>query len=99
MKKKLRNNYEFQEYAHLPLGSFHRYTEWPFGNDVIKPGDKIKIKNRRGTFTFRSVAHNSNIDATWVDCFDDATHQFRAFPIDTIKTVLRPKKSRRKKLA
>jgi hypothetical protein len=96
MKKQLKGSYDVQEYAHLPLGSFHRYMEWPFGTDVIKPGDKIKIRNRRGTFTFRSVAHNSNIDSTWVDCFEDSTQQFRAFPIDMIKGVVRPKKSRRK---
>jgi len=73
------------------------FDELPFGNDVIKPGDMIRIKNRRGQFKFYKVCHNMQKDVTWVDCMDVKTLEWRSFYIDEIKCVIRPKRSRRKK--
>lgn len=74
------------------------YTELEFGKDIIKPGDKIKIKNARGYFIFLKWAHNSHLDVTWVDCMNPETGEFRSFYIDSLKGVYRAKKSIRKKL-
>lgn len=75
----------------------HVYYELSFGNDVIKPGDKIKIKNTRGDFIFIKWVHNSQKDVTWIDCRDSKTQEDRSFYIENLKAVVRPKKSRRKK--
>jgi hypothetical protein len=75
----------------------HSYFELTFEGDVIKPGDKIRFKNRRGVFSFRGWAHNAQKDVTWINCIDDKSHQFRAFYIDELKCVVRPKRSRAKK--
>lgn len=71
--------------------------EFPFGRDVMKPGDIIKIKNQRGKFKFLKVAHNASKDVTWVDVMKVEDGQFYSFYIDRIKLIIRPKKSRRKK--
>lgn len=71
--------------------------ELEFNNDVIKPGDKIKFKNIRGTFVFVRLAHNQKIDSTWIDCIDVNTRETRSFHLAKLKMVIRPKKSRRKK--
>lgn len=67
------------------------------GKDIIKPGTLIKFKNQRGTFKFRCLAHNTRTDATWIDCIDVATSQYRAFDADKLKGIVKPKKSRRRK--
>ena len=74
------------------------YYELNFGKDVIKPGDKIKVKGARGYFIFHKWAHNSELDISWVDCMSEATGEFRSFYLDSIKSVYRAKKSIRKKL-
>jgi hypothetical protein len=73
------------------------YYELAFLNDVIKPGDTIKFKNVRGQFTFLKFVHNSELDVSWIDCMDGKTKEFRSFYIEKLKTVVRPKRSRRKK--
>lgn len=75
----------------------HVYYELPFMKDVIKPGDRIKFKNMRGEFIFILMAHNVKKDVTWIDCRNPATGEYRAFYVDRLKTVVRAKKSRRKK--
>lgn len=72
--------------------------ELEFRKDVIKPGDKLKFKNKRGTFQFRFWVHNARLDKTWIDCTDITTGEFRAFWIADLKGVIRPKKSRAKKI-
>lgn len=73
--------------------------ELEFNGNNIKPGDKIRIKGELGkTFSFRHLAHNSKLDITWVDCFEDGGGGFRAFPIEKLKAHVIPKKSRRKKV-
>lgn len=71
--------------------------ELEFGKDVIKPGDMIKIKNMRGTYRFRCVAHNIPMDVTWIDCMDMENGAWCSFRIEKIKCLVKPKKSRRKK--
>jgi hypothetical protein len=65
--------------------------------DVIKPGDQIKFKNIKSLYTFIHMAHNEKLDVTWIDCRDSATGEYRSFYVDRLKTVVRAKKSRRKK--
>jgi len=74
------------------------YTELEFGKDIIKPGDKIKIKNARGYFIFHKWVHNTHLDVTWIDCMNPNTGEFRSFYMDNLKGVHRAKKSIRKKL-
>lgn len=76
----------------------HVQYEVDFQGDTIRPGDMLKFKNTRGTFRFRLLAHNIAHDVTWIDCMDNKTGEFRAFYIDKLKSVVRPKKSRAKKL-
>lgn len=75
------------------------FYELEFKNDIIKPGDKIKFKGERGTFTFTRLAHNQALDVTWIDCMDNQTKNFRSFYVAKLKLVIRPKRSRRKKIS
>lgn len=85
----------------IPYGHnehIHVYYELQFNKDVIKPGDPVKIKNTRGKFKFLKMVHNSELDVTWIDCMDIKDGQFRSFYLENLKGVIRPKRSRRKKL-
>lgn len=79
------------------LNYIYYETELEFEGETLRPGDKIRIKGERGIFTYRGWAHNAKTDVTWVDCTEDSAGSFRAFYIERIKSVIRPKKSRRKK--
>lgn len=75
------------------------YYELEFGKSIIKPGDKLKIKNERGNFIFVKWVHNTKTDTSWIDCLDNnQTKHFRSFRIDRIKSLIKPKKSRAKKI-
>lgn len=71
--------------------------ELPFANDVIRPGDIIRIKSDRGRYRFIRVVTNQQKNVTWVDCNDIVAGDFRSFYVEKIKLVERAKKSRRKK--
>jgi len=71
--------------------------ELGFKDDTIKPGDRIWIKNK-GWYKFRLLAHNIKLDTSWVDCVDCETGEWKAFRVDQITKVDRPKKSYRKKI-
>jgi|SRR6478735_6211717 len=73
------------------------YYEMPFKSDIIKPGDKIKIKNVRGQFVFKCLVHNLSLNKQWVDCMTD-TGFCRSFYVDRVSAVVRPKRSRRKRV-
>lgn len=94
-KKKEREKVSLPAYSNTDIVV---YDELEFGKDVIRQGDKIKIKNARGYFIFLKWAHNTHLDVTWVDCMNPDTGEFRSFYIDNIKGVYRAKKSIRKKL-
>lgn len=71
--------------------------ELEFGKDTIKTGTVLKMKNMRGTYKFRCLAHNVKTDATWLDCIDMRTGEWRSFRVTKIRSVVKPKRSRRKK--
>lgn len=73
--------------------------ELMYGKDIIKPGDKIKFKNMRGMFVFVRLAHNEELDSTWIDCYDFNTKETRSFHVAKLKMVVRPKRSYRKRKA
>jgi len=68
--------------------------ELEFKKDIIKPGDKFKIKHDRATYKFQCLAHNTKLDKMWVEAMCVETGEFRSFWIDKITTVIRPKKKR-----
>jgi hypothetical protein len=71
--------------------------ELPFGKDLIKAGDKIRIKNDRTTYTVQHFAYHGVSEKMWVDCTSDKGGSFHSFYIDRISRVIRPKKKRKKK--
>lgn len=71
--------------------------ELAFKNDVMKPGDKFKIKFDRDTYRFLRLAHHIKNDSTWVDAMSVSRGSWHSIRIDTIQRIVRPKKSRRKK--
>lgn len=71
--------------------------ELEYKGDVIKPGTKIKISGTTNTFVFKCLAHNISLDSTWIDCWDDNTKGIRAFHVERLKGVVKPKRSRRHK--
>ena len=73
------------------------YYELPFKKDIIKPGEKIRFKGERGTFKFHRLVHHMEKNIQWVDCMEVGAGTFRSLPIENLKGILRPKKSRRKK--
>lgn len=94
MKKK-NSNTERKPYHYHP--HIFVYDHLDFMNDVIKPGDILKFKNTRGTFRFLNFVHNSRKDVSWIECIDVKDGYYRFFYVEKLKTVVRPKKSRRKK--
>lgn len=74
------------------------FYELEFNKDVIRPGDIIRFKGIRGTFLFTKWVHNSEKDVTWIDCLDRTTFQHRSFYIQHLKGIVKPKRSRRKKV-
>ena len=72
------------------------YDTLDFDGELISPGQKVRIKNRRGTFTFRGWAHNSKADVQWLDLIEDKTGMFRTFYLDELKGIVRAKRSRKK---
>lgn len=95
MHKKNKSKIELKPYHYNE--NIFVYHELDFMNDVIKPGDKIKFKNIRGTYNFIQFVHNAEKDVSWIDCMDAITGEYKSFYIEKLKGVIRPKKSRRKK--
>lgn len=87
---------EWWENAYSLNNDIHVQYELQFKKDLVKPGNPIKIENERGVFKFRCIAHNIKLDVTWIDCMD-SEGQFRSFPIDQFKLLVKPKRSRAKK--
>jgi hypothetical protein len=70
--------------------------ELQFGNDLIKPGTKIKFKNDRTIYLFRLLAHNKKLDQSWIDVMEEGGG-WRSFRVENLKSVVKPKRSRRHK--
>lgn len=83
--------------AYIGMDHIVAQYELQFEGDLIKPGDRIKIKNKRSSFVFRCLAHNVRLDTTWIDCIDEESGEWRSFRVHEIKCLIKPKKSRRKK--
>jgi hypothetical protein len=96
MAKKKSAPKEYVPYRNNPY--VYVYYELEFGKDVIKPGDKIKIKFDRDTYTFLRLAHHSKHDTTWVDCISLKKGSWHSFRVEDVQRVIRPKRSRRKKI-
>jgi hypothetical protein len=73
--------------------------ELAFKNDIIKPGDKFKKKFDRDTYVFLRLAHHIKNDSTWVDALSMSKKSWHSIRVEDIQKVIRPKKSRRKKIA
>ena len=78
--------------------NIYKYDTLEFGKDTLGNGTKVRFKNRRGVFVFRGLYHNSAKDVTWVECLEEKTGRMRAFYVGELKSVVRPKKSRAKKI-
>lgn len=73
--------------------------ELPFGKDMIKPGDYVRIKNQRGKYRVYQFAYHNESAVTWVDVMNETTGAFHSYYVTRIKRVERSKKSIRKKLS
>lgn len=69
--------------------------EYQHGKDLIKPGMKIKIKKEQGEFIFQRVVHHLEKDVVWIDCYSKAG--YRAFYVDRLKCLVKPKRKYVKK--
>ena len=74
------------------------HYQWSHGKDEILPGDKITFKSIRGKFTFIKVVDNRSAGVVWIDCLEDKTHTFRSFYIDKLKSKVKPKVPRKRKV-
>jgi hypothetical protein len=72
--------------------------ELAFKGDVLKPGDKFKIKFDRDVYIFLRLAHHIKNDTTWVDAMSDSRGSWHSIRIETIQKIIRPKKLRKKKV-
>jgi hypothetical protein len=71
--------------------------EYKFENDILTPGVKFRIKNKRGEFKFRCVATNSVNGKIWIDCIEVGS-AFRSFYPSQIRNVVKPRRVKRKRL-
>lgn len=71
--------------------------ELAFGRDIIRPGMQIRFKNDRGYYKFRCLAHNRELDVTWIDAVNALTGAMHSFHVARLKCLVKPKRSRRKK--
>lgn len=81
--------------------SDHIHVQYEFdfeGEPVVANKTILRMKNTYGTFKFRCLAHNIQTDRTWIECIDNKSGAWRAFPVDKLKGIVKPKKSRRKKV-
>lgn len=95
MKKKNNNKLESKPFPLQPHISVDDSLN--FKNDVINLGDTLKFKEMRGTFKFLGVVHNSEKEVTWIECRDTKNGHYRSFYVERLKSVVRPRKSRKKK--
>lgn len=70
--------------------------EFPFGNDILVPGTKFRVKYKRGEFKFRCVATNTRTGKVWIDCVETGA-AFRSFYPEEIKGLVKPRRPRRKR--
>lgn len=88
---------EWWENAYIFNDDIDVQYELHFEKDVIKPGNPIRIKNQRGIYKFRCLAHNIKLDETWFDCIGPEG-SWHSFPVSKLKCLVKPKRSRRRKV-
>jgi hypothetical protein len=71
--------------------------ELQFKSDLIKPGDKIKIKNLQDEFLFRCLATKVSTERDWIDCISVKSGSWHSFDISRLSGIVKPKRSRRRK--
>ena len=71
--------------------------ELPFGKDLIVPGDKIRFKNDRDIYIFQRVCSHLKTENVWIDCLSEKNKSYNSLSIDKLKSVIRPKRSYKKK--
>lgn len=68
--------------------------ELTIGEDVLKSGDKVKLKgDNRTLYTFRCLAHNIELDKTWVDLV--GPEGFRSVRVEVLRLIKIVKKRSR----
>lgn len=95
MRRKKKSTVKREPHSFNPSIAVSYDIEW--GKKEIVPGTLLKFKNTRGQFRFRCLAHNMELDKTWIDCFDIQTGELRSFYISKLKGPVPAKRSRRKK--
>jgi len=74
------------------------YYELQFKRDVMVPGTKFKIKYDRDTYQFLRLAHHIKNDTTWVDAMSVSRGSWHSVRVENILKVVKPKRSRVKKV-
>lgn len=71
--------------------------EMTFKGDIIKPGQRFKIKNDRTIYTFHCLVTNIKSGTTWIECACETGYY--SFRPEKMYKLVGIKKSRRKKVA
>lgn len=87
---------EYIPYADNPQ-VYVRY-ELQFGKDLMVPGTKFKKKYDRDIYRFLHLAHHIPNDNTWVDAYSISRGSRHSIAITDIQKIVKPKKSRVKKV-
>lgn len=94
--KKADNPNSWWDSAYSKIDHIETDFNYQFGNDVLVPGMRIRIKHKRGVFKFRCVAHNTKTGTSWVDVIEEHA-SFRSFRLSEIKEVVKPRRTRKKR--
>jgi hypothetical protein len=95
-KKKLGAPREYIPYVDNP--NVVVYYELQFGKDVMVGGTKFKKRYDRDTYQFLWMAHHIPNDNTWVDAHSVSRGSRHSIRIEDIQKVIKPKRSRVKKI-
>lgn len=68
--------------------------EMVVGKDEVVPGTLLKLKGSKSVYSFRQKVHNADLNVTWIDVHNNTTGGFRAFYVDRLQKVVKPKKKR-----
>jgi hypothetical protein len=96
-KKATKNENAWFENAYQDVENLSVLYEIRVGEDTVTPGSPLKIKNRRGSYKFRCLVHNSKLDVSWVDVICMTNGSWISIRPEQIKCLVKPKRSRRRK--
>lgn len=97
MVTKKKNENAWFENAYADVEHMSVIYEIMVGADTVTPGSPLRIKNRRGTYKFRCLVHNTQLDVSWVDVICMTSGSWISIRPEQIKCVAKPKRSRRRK--